>query len=151
MQKDLLPKKNIWITRDAPLEFCWYKQFFIANTDTDCILIHDFYFFLTFLESLKNVFINMVTTLIMPAKIATLGLLKTKVFWNKGYGVIISVHNLINENFSSDSNYIVDVVIRQKFGNSGISRKEVTIILISYVRIWPEKTLFEGCSWLKFQ
>ena len=107
MQKGLLPKKNIWITRDAPLEFCWYKQFFIANTDIDCILIHDFYFFLTFLESLKNVFINMVTTLIMPAKIATLGLLKTKVFWNKGYGVIISVHNLINENFSSDSNYIV--------------------------------------------
>ena len=151
MQKGLLPKKNIWITRDAPLEFCWYKQFFIANTDIDCILIHDFYFFFNFFTVFKECFYKHGYNFDNASKIATLGLRKTKVFWNKGYGVIISVHNLINENFSSDSNYIVDVVIRQKFGNSGISRREVTIILISYVRIWPEKTLFEGCSWLKFQ
>ena len=30
---------------------------------------------------------------IMSAKLATLGLLKIKLFWNKGYNVIISVHD----------------------------------------------------------
>ena len=46
------------------------------------------------------------------AKMATLGLLKTKVFWNKGYDVVISVYDTINKNLSRDSNYIVDVVMR---------------------------------------
>ena len=46
----------------------------------------------------------------MPAKIATLGLLKTKLFWNKDYDFIISVYDSTNEILSSDSNYIVDVV-----------------------------------------
>ena len=39
----------------------------------------------------------MVTILMMSAKIATLGLLKIKVFWKKGYDVIISVYNVTNE------------------------------------------------------
>ena len=52
----------------------------------------------------------MVTILMMPAKIATLGLLKTKLFWNKDYDFIISVYDSTNEILSSDSNYIVDVV-----------------------------------------
>ena len=43
---------------------------------------------------------------------ATLGLLKMKVFWNKCYDVIISVYGVINKNLSRDSNYIVDVVMR---------------------------------------
>ena len=30
---------------------------------------------------------------IMSAKLATLGLLKIKLFWSKGYNVIISVHD----------------------------------------------------------
>ena len=30
----------------------------------------------------------------MSAKMATLGLLKIKVFWSKGYDVIISVHEV---------------------------------------------------------
>ena len=47
----------------------------------------------------------------MSAKMATPGLLKIKVFWNKGYDVIISVHDVINKILSRDSNYIVDVVM----------------------------------------
>ena len=35
--------------------------------------------------SLKNVLINMVTTLMMSAKISAVGLLKKKVFWNYDY------------------------------------------------------------------
>ena len=43
---------------------------------------------LNFLESLKVVSTNMVTILMMLPKIAFLGLLKIKVFSNKGYDVI---------------------------------------------------------------
>ena len=52
----------------------------------------------------------MVTTLMISAKIVTLGLLKIKVFWNKGYDVIISVYDVFNEILSLDPSYIVDVV-----------------------------------------
>ena len=58
----------------------------------------------------------MVTILMMSAKMATLGLLKIKVFRNKGYDVIISVYDVINKNLSRDSNCIVDVVMWPKFG-----------------------------------
>ena len=34
----------------------------------------------------------MATILMMSAKIATLGLLKVKVFWNKGYDIMFSVY-----------------------------------------------------------
>ena len=65
----------------------------------------------TFLESLKIVLINMVTTLVISAKMAALGLLKIKVFWNKGYRVIIAVHDVTCKVLSRDSTYIVDVVM----------------------------------------
>ena len=52
---------------------------------------------------------------------ATLGLLKITLFWNKGYDVIIYVHGVTNKYLSRDSNYIVDVLIWPKFGNSRIS------------------------------
>ena len=63
----------------------------------------------------------------MSAKMATPGLLKTAVFWNKGYDIIISVHGLTKKILSGDSNYMVDVLIRPKFGNSSISMREVII------------------------
>ena len=56
---------------------------------------------------------------------ATLGLLKITVFWNKGYDVIISVDDVTNKFISGDSNYIVDVFMWPKFGNSSISIREV--------------------------
>ena len=72
----------------------------------------------------------MVTILMMSAKVATLGLLKIKVFRNKGYGIIISVYDVINRNLSRDSSFIVDVVMWPKFGNSRTSMKEfITLIL----------------------
>ena len=66
----------------------------------------------------------------MSAKMATPGLLKITVFWNKGYDVIISVDDVTNKILSRDSNYIVDVVMWPKFGNSNISMREVIIISI---------------------
>ena len=45
----------------------------------------------------------------MSAKMATPGLLKITVFWNKGYDVIISLDDVTNKILSRDSNYILDV------------------------------------------
>ena len=56
---------------------------------------------------------------------ATQGLLKIPVFWNKGYDVIISVDDATNKFLSRDSNYIVHVFMWPKFGNYSISMREV--------------------------
>ena len=72
----------------------------------------------------------MVPILMMSAKLATLGLLKIMVFWNKDYNIIISVQDVINKISSFDSNYIVDVVLWPKFGNFTISIREVIITSI---------------------
>ena len=69
----------------------------------------------------------MVKILMISAKIATLGLFKIKVFWNKGYDVI-SVHDVTDKILSRDSNYVVDVVMWPKFGNYNVSMREVIII-----------------------
>ena len=66
----------------------------------------------------------------MSAKMATPGLRKIKVFWKKGYDVIIFVNDVTNKILSRDSNYIVDVVMWPKFGNSSISMREVIITSI---------------------
>ena len=55
----------------------------------------------------------MVAILMMSAKLATLGLLKIKIFQNKGYDVISFIHgvtNAMNQIISSESNYIADMV-----------------------------------------
>ena len=64
-----------------------------------------------FFESSKIVLVNMAEFLMMPAKLATLGLLKIKVFFNKDYDVITPVCDVIKKILSHDSNYIVDVVM----------------------------------------
>ena len=66
----------------------------------------------------------------MPAKMATVSLLKTNVFLNKGYDVLISVFDVTNKVLPRVSNYIVDVVMWPKFGNSSISMREVIITWI---------------------
>ena len=53
----------------------------------------------------------MVVILKMSAKLATPGVIQTKRFWNKSYDVIITVFEVTNKILSSDSNYILDVVM----------------------------------------
>ena len=72
----------------------------------------------------------MVTILMMSGKIVILGLLKIKIFGNKDYDVIISVHDTNNKILSFGSNDIVDVTMWLNFGNSSISMREVIITLI---------------------
>ena len=62
----------------------------------------------------------------MSAKMATPGLLKIIVFWNKSYDVIVPVDDVTKKILSCDSNYFVDVSMWPKFGNSSISLREVT-------------------------
>ena len=69
----------------------------------------------------------MVAILMISGKLATLGLLKVKIFWSKDYDVIISVYDFTSKTLSCDSNYVVDVVIWPEFGNSNISIREVII------------------------
>ena len=61
----------------------------------------------------------------ISAKMATPDLLKITVFWNKSYDVKIVVVDVTKKKLSRDSNYIVDVFIWPKFGNSSISLREV--------------------------
>ena len=68
----------------------------------------------------------------MSAKKATPGLLKIKLFWNKGCDVIIYVHDLTNQLLSRDSNCIVDIVMWPNFGNSSICVREVFITSMLY-------------------
>ena len=77
----------------------------------------------------------------MSVKVATLGLHKINTFWKKDYDVIISVYDVTNKISSRKSNYIVDVVMWQKFDNSRISTREV---IITSIKIWPEKPIFRG-------
>ena len=134
-------------SRDMPVEFCWH-QHFLPEISKFCYikkyryrLYFDtswnyssmdalFLILLTFFESWKKFLINMVTILMMSAKMATPGLLKIKVFWKKGHDVMISVHDVTNKILSRDSNYNVNLVTWPKFGNSGISVREVIITSI---------------------
>ena len=47
----------------------------------------------------------------MSAKLATLGLLKIKVFGNKGNDVKIFAYDVTNKISSGDSNYFLDMVM----------------------------------------
>ena len=67
----------------------------------------------------------------------------------KGYGVIISAHDVTSPILSRDSNYNVNVVMGTKFDNSSISVREV--IITSIFQGFDEKNhFFEGWSWFMF-
>ena len=133
--------KNIRITWQTPwvlltLAFFHWKaaNFSISeNTDTETILVFYFFWYF-FLESLTIFLINVVIILMISAKFATPGLLKIKIFRNKGYDVLNSDYDATNKILSHDSNDIVHVVTWPKFGKSllkfGISMREVIITSI---------------------
>ena len=120
-------------SRDTHPEFCWHHHF-LPEISKFCSIkkysykLHIgtyFLMLLTVLEYLKIISINLVIILMVSAKMATPGLLKITVFWNKCYDVIISVDYVTNKILSRDSNYIVDVFMWPKFGNYSNSMREV--------------------------
>ena len=78
-----------------------------------------------------------------------MSLLQIKISWNKGYDVIISVHDVTSKILSRDSSYIVNVVMWPKFVDYCISPREV--IKISILWGFDQKNyFFEGWPWFKF-
>ena len=82
----------------------------------------------------------MVTILMMSAKLATPGYLKINIFQYKGYDVIIIEYDVTDKILSRDSNYIVDLVLWSKFGNSNISIRAA--IITSILLRFDQKNLF---------
>ena len=121
--------QKIYRSRGTPPDFCWHQHFFTGNQqiflyqETQIWAAFWLQILLAFLESLKICLINMVTILLMSAKMATPDLLKITKFWNEGYDVIISVDEVINKILSRDSNFIA--FMWPKFGNCSISKREV--------------------------
>ena len=78
----------------------------------------------------------------IPSKLATPGLIKIKVFWNKGSGVINFINDATNIILSSSSIYIVDVVMWPNFGYSSIF---MIVVIITQILVgFDQKTNFEG-------
>ena len=87
----------------------------------------------------------------IPTEMVNPGLLKIALFWNKGYDIIIPADDVTNKILSQDSNYIVDVFMLPKFGNSSISMREVINHNLNLIRIWPEKSLSSGVVLVQVQ
>ena len=65
------------------------------------------------------------TILMMSTKLATVGLLKIKIFWNKGYDVILSANDVTNKILSRDPSYIVDAVMSAKLATVGLLKIKI--------------------------
>ena len=72
-------------------------------------LIIEMYIYLSAIASQNKV--TLVAILMISGKLATLDLLRTKVFSNKGFDIIASFHDITSKILSRDSNYILDVVM----------------------------------------
>ena len=72
----------------------------------------------------------MVAILMMWPKLASIVLLKIKLFWNKGYDVKISAHGVTSKILSCDPVYIVDMTMWPKFNHSSVCMREVIITSI---------------------
>ena len=107
------------------------NQQILLYQETQMQILFSFIIYNSFnLFGFKITLINMATILVTSAKMATLGLLKIKVFWNKCYDFIISAYGVINKIFSRDLNSTVNVGVWPKFGNSSISMREVILTSI---------------------
>ena len=62
---------------------------------------------------------------------------------------MISVHDITNKSLPCDSNYIVDVIMRTKFGDFTTSMKEISQPQF-YKGLTRKTNLFEVISWFKF-
>ena len=95
--------QKIYESHNTSLEFCLHQHFSIKNQQ---FLLYQkiqiqtalwYIILLTFFESLKIFLTNMVTILMMSAKLATPSLLKIEIFQNKGYDVIILDYDITNK------------------------------------------------------
>ena len=122
---------SLEIRRFCSIKKCRYKLHFATQ--------------FSILLSLRSVLTSMAAILMISAKMATLGLLQTKLFeikalWRPNFSPWH--HNKI---LSCDSNYIADMIMWLNFSNSSISIREVIITLTLY-GLTRKTTFFEGWS-----
>ena len=130
------PKKiqKIYESHETPLDFCWYQYFFTGNQQI--LLYQEIQVYIAFWYIICNCFNVFWVFKIFFNKydynfddVSKNGyskpFFKIKIFWNKGYDVIISVHDVTSKILSRDSDYTVNVVMWPKFGNFSISMREV--------------------------
>ena len=120
------------------------KSCYIKNTDIDCIwyiIFNSFNFSWVFKDCLNKHARNFDDV----TEIGYASLLKIKVFWNKIYDVIISVHGVTNKILLHDSNHFA------------CYQSLVTPVFLWDKLSWHQfhkdltrKTVFEGWSWFKF-
>ena len=89
----------------------------------------------------------MVAIFITSAKMAIPGLLKILIFLNKGYDLIIYIHDVTNRILSRDLNHIVDAAMRQRFRNSSTFMREV-IKLVNNLGWFNNLGLALGTNWI---
>ena len=127
-----LPKeglKSIWITWHTlcvpvtSTSFIGNQQILLSQEIR--IEIAFLYMISNFLNFFWLFLINMVSILMVSAKLATLDFLKIKVFWNEICDVITSVDDVTNRILSGESSFIAVVIMWPKFGSSSISMREV--------------------------
>ena len=116
-----LPKKiqKMYESRDTSLEFCWHQKFFTGNQQilkyqelhVEIAFWYKNYNSFNHFWVFKDCFNKKDTIFMMSARMGTSGLLKIKVFWNKGYAIIIYVHDVTNKILSCYSYDIADVVM----------------------------------------
>ena len=80
----------------------------------------------------------------MSVNLTTPSLLKRKIFRNESYDVIIFDYGATKKVLSRDSDDIVDLVLRPKFGNSSVSVREVIIISILWESDQKNHFLMDG-------
>ena len=87
------------------------------------------------------VLINIIVILMISSKLAAVGVLEIKLFRNKNYDVINSVHDVTKKILLSDPIYIEDIaVLWPIFGNSSISLREV--IITSILSVFDKQNKF---------
>ena len=100
-----------------------------------------FVIILTFISWFQYSFVfDLIAILTRTARTDTPGLLKIILSWKNVNDVIISIHEVINKTSLYDANYIVDMVVKPKFGDTSISMTEIS--KISVFKIFSEKNIF---------
>ena len=78
----------------------------------------------------------------IPAKLAASSLNEINVFCNKSYDVVNSVHDITSKILSSDSNFVVDVIMWPKLGKSSSFTRIINIA--SLYKYLTKKRFFRG-------
>ena len=139
-----LTSADISIFSQEISKFCYIKKYrYRLHFDAQFLTL------LTFLEPLKIVLINMVRILMMSAQMVTPGHLKRKKFWNKGYDVKISVHDVTTTFYS---------VIQTKLQMWSCDQNLVTLVFLwetlslpqFYKDLTRKTAFFEVWYWFKF-